>query len=59
MSCSSYSKRLTKAENNAEMKWKKADELIVCIKMAVGSVILSKKDKKDKGYILLSDKPVT
>lgn len=40
------------------MKWKKADELIVCIKMAVGSVILSKKGKKYKGYTLLSDKPV-
>lgn len=27
------------------MKWKKADELIVCVKMAVWSLILSKKDQ--------------
>lgn len=51
-------KRFTKAENNAEMKWKRADELIIYVKMAIWSLILSKKGKEYKGRTLLPDKPV-
>lgn len=40
------------------MKWKMADELIIYVKMAIWSLILSKKGKEYKGCTLLSDKPV-
>lgn len=40
------------------MKWKRADELIIYVKMAIWSLILSKKGKEYKGCTLLPDKPV-